>query len=127
PNPTGRDGVFESFTRQHFGSMRAVVEALVERKFGQGGPFNPNTPGPWKDSTRVRAAAAPFDEEFIDLLPVQAASVGETLGKIPGTVPSVCMMKHLQAQHLDTDFYDEKFQPGDYLSTHAREQEYWNS
>src|SRR5699024_3145028 len=71
-NRTGRDGVFESFTRQHFGSMRAVVEALVGRKFGQGGPFNPHTPGPWKDSTRVRAAAAPFDEEFIELLTVQA-------------------------------------------------------
>ncbi|HIW47366.1 MAG TPA: hypothetical protein H9884_10775 [Candidatus Yaniella excrementigallinarum] len=127
PNPTGRDGVFESFTRQHFGSMRAVVEALVGRKFGQGGPFNPHTPGPWKDSTRVRAAAAPFDEEFIELLTVQAEYVDETFGKFPGTVPSVWIMNYLQAQHLDTDFYDEKFQPGAYLSTHAREQERWNS
>src|SRR5699024_1815558 len=101
PNTTRRGGVFESFIRQHFGSMRAVVEALVERKFGQGGPFNPNTPGPWKDSTRVRAAAAPFDEEFIDLLTVQAEYVDETFGKFPGTVPSVWIMNYLQAQHLD--------------------------
>jgi hypothetical protein len=49
-------------------SMRKVVEALAERKFGPGGPFNPNTPGPWKDSRKVRGAAAPFDDEFIDLL-----------------------------------------------------------
>lgn len=127
PNPTGRDGVFESFTRQHFGSMRQVVEALAERKFGPGGPFNTGTPGPWKDSETVRGAAAPFDEEFMELLTAQAEYVDETFGKFPGTVPSVWIMNYLQAQHLDTDFYDEKFSPGAYLSTHAREQERWNS
>lgn len=127
PNPTGRDGVFESYTRQHFGSMRKVVEALAERKFGPGGPFNPSTPGPWKDSKKVRGAAAPFDDEFIDLLTAQAEYIDDTFGKFPGTVPSVWIMNYLQAQHLDTDFYDEKFNPGAYLSTHAREQERWNS
>lgn len=50
PNPTGHDSVFESYTRQHFGSMRNVVEVLTERKFGPGGPFNPSPPGPWKDA-----------------------------------------------------------------------------
>src|SRR5699024_7991243 len=90
-------------------------------------PLPVSIPGPWKESTRVRAAAAPFDEEFIELLTVQAEYVYETFGKFPGTVPSVWIMNYLQAQHLDTDFYDEKFQPGAYLSTHAREQERWNS
>jgi len=127
PNPTGRDGVFETFTRPHYGSMRKVVEALAERKFGPGGPFNSATPGPWKDSETVRGAAAPFDDEFMELLTVQAEYVDETFGKFPGTVPSVWIMNYLQAQHLDTDFYDEKFSPGAYLSTHAREQERWNS
>lgn len=127
PNPTGRDGIFETFTKPHFGSMRKVVEALAERKFGPGGPFNPTTPGPWKDSETVRGAAAPFDDEFMDLLTAQAEYVDETFGKFPGTVPSVWIMNYLQAQHLDTDFYDEKFSPGAYLSTHAKEQERWNS
>lgn len=127
PNPTGRDGIFETFTKPHFGSMRKVVEALAERKFGPGGPFNPGTPGPWKHSETVRSAAAPFDDEFMDLLTAQAEYVDETFGKFPGTVPSVWIMNYLQAQHLDTDFYDEKFSPGAYLSTHAKEQERWNS
>lgn len=127
PNPTGREGVFESFTRQHFGSMRKVVEALAERKFGPGGPFNRTTPDTWKDSETVRGAAAPFDDEFMELLTAQAEYIDETFGKFPGTVPSVWIMNYLQAQHLDTDFYDEKFSPGVYLSTHAREQERWNS
>lgn len=127
PNPTGRAGLFESFTRPHFGSMAAAVEALAERKFGAGGPFNSATPGPWKDPPRVRSAAAPFDDEFKELLTVQARYIDETFGKFPGTVPSVWIMNYLQAQHLDTDFYDEKFDPGAYLTTHAREQERWGS
>lgn len=127
PNPTGRDGVFTSFTRPHFGSMRGAVEALVERKFGPGGPFDPGTPGPWRDSPGVRGAAAPFDEEFVELLTLQAEYVDETFGKFPGTVPSVWIMNYLQAQHLDADFYDTLFEPGAYLPTHAAEQERWGS
>ena len=127
PNPTGLEGVFETFTRAHHGSMRGVVEALVERKFGPGGPFHPQTPGPRRDSPRVRWAAAPFDEEFIELLTVQLEYIDETFGKFPATVPSVWIMNYLQAQHLDTDYYDELFTPGAYLPTHANEQERWGS
>ncbi|MDJ1371226.1 hypothetical protein C7K25_07570 [Gulosibacter molinativorax] len=127
PNPTGLDGVFESFTRQHYGSMRAVVEALVERKFGAGGPFNSGTPGAWRDSRGIRGSAAPFDEEMIDLLTLQLEYIDSSFGKFPAAVPSVWIMNYLQAQHLDTDFYDALFTPGAYLSTHANEQARWGS
>ena len=53
--------------------------------------------------------------------------IDDTFGKFPGTVPSVWIMNYLQAQHLDTDFYDTLFTPGAYLPTHAREQERWQS
>jgi hypothetical protein len=33
---------------------------------------------------------------------------------------------YLQAQHLDTDFYDELFKPGAYLETHAEHQDRWH-
>ena len=59
PNPTGLEGVFETMTKPHHGSMRGVVEALAERKFGPGGPYHPDTPGPWQDTPGVRGAAAP--------------------------------------------------------------------
>jgi len=42
--------------------MRGAAEALCERKFGPGGPFHPNTPGPWKESSNPpisEPAAAP--------------------------------------------------------------------
>ncbi len=126
PNPTGLPGVFESLCRPHYPDMAAAVRAYVERKFGAGGPFHPDTPGPWQDSTTVRAAAAPHDEQFVDLLTLQATYVDETFGKFPGTVPTVQIMNYLQAQHLDTDYYDALFAPGAYLSTHAEHQEIWH-
>ncbi len=76
------------------------VDALTERKFGPGGPFNPETPGYYKDSKRVRSSAHPHNEEFRE-----------------------CVA--LQAQHLDPGFYDHFYEKGAYLDTHARHIERW--
>jgi hypothetical protein len=54
PNPTGLTDVMEGFCPPHFPDMRAAVHALCERKFGRGGPFNADTPGPWKDTAPSR-------------------------------------------------------------------------
>jgi hypothetical protein len=57
PNPTGLEGVFEGHCPPHFPDMRAAVRAVAERKFGPGGPYHPDTPGPWKDARTVRSSA----------------------------------------------------------------------
>ena len=54
PNPTGLAGIMEGYCPPHFSDMREAVETLCERKFGPGGPFHPETPGPWKDSGKIR-------------------------------------------------------------------------
>ncbi|TWP38495.1 hypothetical protein [Leekyejoonella antrihumi] len=126
PNPTGLPGVFETFSRPHFPDVAAAVLGFVDRKFGPGGPFHPDTPGPWTESAAVRASAAPYDNKFIELLTLEATYIDETFGKFPGTVPTVQIMNYLQAQHLDTQFYDAKFAPGAYLTTHANHQRDWH-
>ncbi|MGH3402067.1 MAG: hypothetical protein ACRDRJ_06035 [Streptosporangiaceae bacterium] len=126
PNPTGLPGVFETFSRPHFPDLAAAVRGYVDRKFGPGGPFHPDTPGPWTESAAVRASAAPHDDRFIELLTLEAAYIDEAFGKFPGTVPTVQIMNYLQAQHLDTEFYDAKFAPGSYLTTHASHQQVWH-
>lgn len=126
PNVTGRDGVMEAFCPPHFPDMRAAVDAVCERKFGPRGPFNANTPGPWKDSAKVRSAAQVHDEEFRECVALQAQYVFDTFGKFPGTVPSVFVMPYLQAHHLDLEFYDQFYEPGAYLETHARHMERWH-
>ncbi|HWF73416.1 MAG TPA: hypothetical protein VG186_08735 [Solirubrobacteraceae bacterium] len=127
PNPTGRtDGTFHAFCPPHFATMADAVAAFAERKFGPGGPYHPETPGPWLDSRGVRASAERHDERFLACVTRQCDYTLETWGKFPGTVPSVWVMNFLQAQHIDLDFYDRFFRPGAYLDTHRRHFEVWH-
>lgn len=126
PNPTGLEGVLEGYCPPHYRDMRAAVDALCERKFGSGGPFHPETPGPWQDSRKVRSAAQVHDERFRECVALQAQYVYDTFGKFPGTVPSMFLIMYLQAHHLDPDFYDRFHKPGAYLKTHARHRAQWH-
>lgn len=126
PNPTGLPGVMEGYCPPHHADMRAAVDALCERKFGPGGPFNPETPGPWPDSRKVRGAAQPHDERFRACVAHQAQYLLDTFGKFPATVPSMFLIMYLQAHHLDLDFYDRHYKPGAYLRTHAAHMARWH-
>lgn len=125
PNVTGLPGHFETLSPPHVLSVAAGVEKLVARKFGPGGPFHPETQGPWSDTPKVRASALPPDG-IQELVSIEASYIYDTFGKLPGTVPTVHVLMYLQAQHLDTDFYDELFAPGAYLPTHAEHQARWH-
>jgi len=126
PNPTGLPGVFEGYCPPHYPDMRASVEALCHRKFGPGGPFHPDTPGPFKDTRRVRSSAQVHDEEFKDCVTCMAQYIYDRFDKFPATLPSIYCLMFLQAQHLDLEFYDHFFQPGAYLRTHAEHMENWH-
>jgi hypothetical protein len=126
PNPTGLTGVFEGYCPPHYPDMRAAVEALAVRKFGPGGPFHQDTPGPWKDSSRVRRSAQIHNDEFKECVALMAQYVYDRFGKFPGTVPSIVTLTYLQAHHLDLDFYNHYFKSGAYLETHARHMELWH-
>ena len=126
PNPTGLEGAMEGYCPPHYPDMRAAVEAVCKRKFGSGGPFHPDTAGPWIDSRKVRSAAQVHDERFRECVALQAQYVYDTFGKFPGTVPSMFLIMYLQAHHIDLDFYDNFYKPGTYLKTHATHMERWH-
>jgi hypothetical protein len=126
PNPTGLEGIFEAYCPPHYKDMHAAVDAVVERKFGSGGPFHPDTPGPWKESRKVRSSAKVHDELFRECVATQAQYIFDTFGKFPGTVPSIYVMPYMQAHHLDLEFYDHFFKPGAYLKTHAQHMKKWH-
>lgn len=127
PNPTGLEGVFEAHCPPHFSNIRAAVESVYRRKYGVGGPFNPKTPGPWKDSEKIRAAAEIHSHDFIECITLQAQYILDTFGKFPATVPSVLVVTYLQAHHLDLEFYDTFYKSGSYLDTHKTHMEKWHS
>ena len=126
PNPTGLEGIMEGYCPPHYSDMRQAVDALCERKFGPGGPFHKDTPGPWKDSAKVRSAAQVHDEEFRACVALQAQYVFDQFGKFPGTVPSMFVIMYLQAHHLDLEFYNKFYKPGSYLKTHANHMKKWH-
>ncbi len=126
PNPTGLEGVMEGHCPPHHADMRAAVEAVCKRKFGPGGPFHPDTPGPWKDSRTVRSTARVHSERFRECAALQCQYVYDTFGKFPGTVPSMFLIMYLQAHHLDLDFYDAFYKPGAYLATHRDHMRNWH-
>jgi hypothetical protein len=126
PNPTGLLGVFEGYCPPHYSDMTEAVEAFAERKFGPGGPFHPETPGPWSESARVRASAEVHSEEFKACVALMSEYIFNRFGKFPGTVPSIFILTYLQAHHLDLEFYDHHFKPGAYLQTHAQHLERWH-
>ncbi|GED71629.1 hypothetical protein BRE01_53310 [Brevibacillus reuszeri] len=126
PNPTGLAGVFETLSPPHYPDLRAAVDAYVERKFGPGGPFHPDTPGPWQDSSKVRSSAKTYDEPIRELVTLQAQYIYDTFGKFPATVPTVFSLMYLQTHHLDLEYYDKLFLPGAYLRTHADHLEKWH-
>jgi hypothetical protein len=57
---------------------------------------------------------------------MQAQYIFDRFGKFPGTVPSMIATIYLQAHHLDLDFYDEFYEPGAYLLTHANHMARWH-
>jgi hypothetical protein len=126
PNPTGLEGVFEAYCPPHYQDMGAAVEAFAARKFGTGGPYNPETPGAWSDSPGVRGSAQVHDEHFKACVTTQAQYLYDTFGKFPATVPSLMILNYVQAHHLDLEFYDRLFKPGAYLRTHAEHMERWH-
>jgi hypothetical protein len=126
PNVTGLPGVFEGHCPPHRKDMRAAVEAVVERKFGPGGPFNPETAGPYRDNAKVRGSGEIHNEEFKDCVTAMAHYIYEQFGRCPGTASSMYVMMFLQAHHLDTDFYDRHFTSGAYLKTHAEHLRRWH-
>jgi hypothetical protein len=126
PHVTGLDGVFEGHCPPHFKDMRAAVESVISRKFGNGGPFNSKTPGHYKESDVVRGSAALIGAEFVDCVATMAQYIHDKFGRFPATVPAIFNLMYLQAHHLDTGFYDEHFTSNAYLKTHAEHDQNWS-
>jgi hypothetical protein len=126
PNPVGLDGHLEGLCPPYVSDMREAVNIFIQRKFGPEGAYDPQTPGPWQDTTAVKQGVTPYSEEFVDCLSDVAQYVYDTYGKFPNTFTTMVLSGYVQAVHLDTGFYDAKYQSGAYLDTHARHMEHWH-
>ena len=126
PNPVGLDGHYEALCPPYYPDMRAAVEEFVRRKFGPGGAYDPDTGGPWKNSASVKGTVEPYSDELVGCIAEVAQYIHDKHGRFPGTFTTIVLPGFVQAVHLDTAYYDEHFQPGAYLDTHAGHMERWH-
>jgi len=127
PNPVGLDGHYEGLCPPYHQDMRAAVQEFAQRKFGPAGAYDPATPGPFLDSRKVKESVTPYSPEFLDCIGETASYLYDTYGKFPPTIPTILLAGYVQAQHIDTEFYDTHFQPGAYLETHADHLARWHA
>lgn len=82
PNPTGLQGMFEVYTLLPYTICARPYMPLTERKFGEGGPFNPDTPRYYKDTRKIRSRVRCHNKEFKACVALQAQYV-RPFWKIP--------------------------------------------
>jgi hypothetical protein len=126
PNPVGLDGVYEALCPPYHPDMRAAVRAFVERKFGPEGAYDAERAGPWRRTAEVKRTVARYSDEFVECLGEVAQYVYDTRGRFPGSITTIVLPGYVQAQHIDTEYYDTHFQPGAYLETHATHMQRWH-
>ena len=126
PNPVGLDGHLEGLCPPYVADMAEAVQVFVARKFGPGGAYDPDTPGPWQNTEAIKKGVTPYSPEFVDCLTTVAQYVYDTYGKFPNTFTTIVLSGYVQVVHLDTEFYDTHYQPGASLETHARHLERWH-
>jgi hypothetical protein len=126
PNPVGLDGYYEGMCPPYYSDMRAAARAFAQLKFGPGGTYDPETPGPFQRTGAVKGSVKPYSDEFAAALGEMAQYLYETYGRFPATLPTVVLRIVVQAQHIDTEFYKAHFDKGAYLDTHARHLAQWH-
>jgi hypothetical protein len=126
PIPLGLDGLFEPLVPPYVADMHEAVRRFAARKFGPGGIYDPQRPGPFREAEAIKGGIDRYDAAFVTYLGTLAQDILDRFGNFPATVPAVHLTPVTQAQHIDLDYYNRFFRPGAYLPTHANHQSTWH-
>ena len=126
PNPIGLDGYYESVCPPYVTDMYEAAHKLAERKFGPDGTYAANRGGPFRHESEVKATVRPYTQAQIACIGEMAQHIYRTYGRFPVRFPTILLRIYAQAHHLEREFYDQFFEPGAYLQTHAEHMERWH-
>jgi hypothetical protein len=121
--PVGRDGVFEAFTPPYHADMSAAVDAFLERKWSQ---YASDKPKAYREPDKVTGQIARPTEETIQIVKDYCTYVHETYGRFPAYLEPMYQRLTVQAQHVDTDFYEQYYPPGAVTPQHHAHFERWH-
>jgi len=128
PVPVGVDGAFESFRPPYYKNMDAAVDAVVAKKFGPNGTFNPfaKKPAPYKNRADFLRQVPRTPEKTIEICKQSCRYIWDTFGTFPAIVPPMLLYVYIQAQHIELDFYDKYYDGPAYLKTHKEHMSKWH-
>lgn len=128
PVPVGIDGGFESFRPPYYANMDAAVDAIVAKKFGPNGTFNPfsKKPAPYQNAPDFIRQVPHTPEKTIAICKETCRYIWDTFGTLPATVPPMALYIYAQAQHIELEFYDKYYRGGAYLKTHKEHMDRWH-
>lgn len=126
-NPIGLDGIFEPLVPPYVPDMHEAAKRFAARKFGRGGNFDPERPGPYRENARIKSLVDRYDDDFVAYLGSVAQDIYEAYGRFPASLPTVACTVFTQAQHIDVEFYDRFYKEGAYLPQHLEHNAIWHA
>ena len=126
PDPVGLDGHYETLGPPYQADMRSAVQVFAERNSVRQGRSTPAARGLFA-LPRGQAQRHALRRGVSRLYGRDGPVPVRYYGKSPPTVPRVLLCGYVQAQHIDTEFYDKYYKPGAYLDSHTRHMQRWHS
>jgi hypothetical protein len=128
PVAVGIDGGFETFRPPYYKDMDAAVDAVVGKKFGPSGTFNPfgNKPVPYKNRADFLRQVPRTPEKTVQIAKETCRYIWDTYGTFPAFVSPTVLYVYVQAQHIELDFYDKYYDGPAYLRTHKDHMRKWH-
>lgn len=116
-NPVGRDGIIEGLCPPYQPNMNAAVDAVIEKKYGPSGVYNDQElfENVFKgDGAKRYLEEVPhYDPKTVQIAKDVCNWIYDTHGRFPAHTDAIFVPGiWIQAHHLDTDYYDQLFEPG---------------
>lgn len=115
PYPVGLDGHFQAYCPPYYPDMASASQAIFDAKWGGRGIYKEEGgPVGLKDKQSLDKLVNKTPEWCLEATKALTQYIWETYGRFPATIDPMEMNIWFQAHHLETDFYDEYYQPGAY-------------
>ena len=108
--------------------MDSAVQAIFDAKWGgkgiykeEGGPVVAQGPAVPRQAGATRRPTGASTRQRRS-----AAYIWETYGRFPATIDPMMMNIWFQAHHLETEFYDQYYQPGAYPESVRKHMGVWH-
>ena len=115
PVPVGIDGQFQAYCPPYYPDMASAAQAIFDAKWGSAGIYKEEGgPAPLKQRESLDRVVQKTPDWCLEATKAFCQYVWETYGRFPATVDPMMMNIWFQAHHLETEFYDQYYQPGAY-------------